>query len=258
MKQVFDLLDAIRPSGFFNPIQHIVMRYRGDRCACMDLWTLFGFGPTRTRRTRVRRYGSGAPSPLRFRDGQELSLLGRNFAIGVSEGSGSASRVRLVNERIEIALAQGLGARDRNSHVSALARRAISKRIQPELALRVGALNSSHFGFELGPVRIKDQRTRWGSYSKATNTISLNFRLLFAPPEILDYVIVHELAHIRELNHSRRFWNLVGTAIPEYRQRRKWLRENGGRLAPPKPKAREPRGGFQRTLDFGENSAAQG
>ena len=223
----------------------------------MDLWTLFGFGPTRMRRVRVRRYGTGAPALLKFRDGQELSLLGHNFAVSVSEGSGSSSRVRLSNGRVDIALAQGLSARDRNRHVSALARKAMSRCVLPDLALRVNALNSSHFGFELGPVRIKDQRTRWGSYSRRTNTISIPFRLLVAPPEILDYVIVHELAHVKELNHSRGFWNLVGTAVPEYRERRKWLRENGGRLAPPKPaaKAQEQSKGFQKTLSLEGNFA---
>jgi hypothetical protein len=208
-------------------------------------------------RVRRRRSGAGAPRPLRFRDGQELSLMGRDFVIGVSEGSGGSSRVRLSDGRIEIALAQGLGPRERNRHVNALARRAISRCVLPDLALRVGALNSSHFGFELGPVRLKDQLTRWGSYSKATNSIAINFRLLFAPPEILDYVIVHELAHMRELNHSRSFWSLVGAAVPEYKARRKWLRENGGRLVPPKPGSREQRKGFQEVLDLGRTSPAK-
>ena len=63
--------------------------------------------------------------------------------------------------------------------------------------MRVTELNNAHFGFELGNVKVKDQSTRWGSYSKRTNCIYLNFRLLSAPPEVLDYVIVHELAHVK-------------------------------------------------------------
>lgn len=192
----------------------------------------------RPRRMIRRRYaGAGVPRPLRFRDGQELSLMGKTFSINVTEGNGSTSRVRMANGRVEISLANGLGNRERGRHIDLLARRAISRCVLPDLALRVGELNASHFGFELGPVRIKDQLTRWGSYSRGTNTLSLNFRLLLAPPGILDYVIVHELAHIKELNHSREFWGLVGRTVPDYKERRKWLRRNGGKLVLPKPAA---------------------
>ena len=84
-------------------------------------------------------------------------------------------------------------------------------------------------GIPYAAVRIKDQRTLWGSCSKEGN-LNFNWRLALAPPEILDYVVVHELAHRRELNHSKRFWSLVQQWCPQHRGRRKWLRENGARL----------------------------
>ncbi len=78
-------------------------------------------------------------------------------------------------------------------------------------------------------VQIRNQRTRWGSCS-TNGTISLNWRLLMAPPEVIDYVVVHELAHLREPNHTDAFWSLVAEYIPRYETHEDWLEENSTRL----------------------------
>ncbi len=78
-------------------------------------------------------------------------------------------------------------------------------------------------------IRIKGQRTRWGSCSAKKN-LNFNWRLLMAPLEVLDYVVVHELAHLMELNHSPKFWQLVQSRCPAYRQHRVWLRRHGPTL----------------------------
>ncbi|WP_430504249.1 M48 family metallopeptidase [Haloparvum sp. PAK95] len=82
---------------------------------------------------------------------------------------------------------------------------------------------------EVGDVEIRNQQTRWGSCS-TNGTLSLNWRLLFAPPEIVDYVLVHELAHLREHNHSDAFWRIVGEYDPDWESHRNWLRENAVEL----------------------------
>lgn len=81
---------------------------------------------------------------------------------------------------------------------------------------------------DYGRVSIRDQKTRWGSCSSKGN-LNFNWRLLMMPEEIMDYVIVHELAHRREMNHSQRFWRIVETYIPDYQNRLQWLKENGSR-----------------------------
>ena len=78
-------------------------------------------------------------------------------------------------------------------------------------------------------ITIRDQKTRWGSCS-STGTLSFNYRLMFAPPRVLDYVVVHELCHLTQINHSRDIWNLVGRDMPEYKTHRSWLKEHGGEL----------------------------
>lgn len=78
-------------------------------------------------------------------------------------------------------------------------------------------------------LELRNQRTRWGSCS-TNGTISLNWRLVMAPPEIVDYLVVHELAHLTEQHHGRAFWQLVGEHVPDYKAKAEWLKENSVKL----------------------------
>jgi predicted metal-dependent hydrolase len=73
-------------------------------------------------------------------------------------------------------------------------------------------------------IRLRRQKTRWGSCSSG-GSINLNWHLVFLPPSILEYVVVHELCHLRHLDHSPQFWSLVASLLPDYQVRKKWLRE---------------------------------
>ena len=84
-------------------------------------------------------------------------------------------------------------------------------------------------GVTYGGITIRTQRTRWGSCSSKGN-LNFNCLLMLAPPEVLDYVVVHELCHRREMNHSSKFWAEVERVLPDYDARRKWLKENGQAL----------------------------
>ena len=79
-------------------------------------------------------------------------------------------------------------------------------------------------GVTYGKVTLREQKTRWGSCSSNGN-LNFNWKLALMPDEILYYVIVHELAHRIEMNHSERFWKIVEEVLPDYRERRKWLKE---------------------------------
>lgn len=78
-------------------------------------------------------------------------------------------------------------------------------------------------------IAIRDQKTRWGSCS-SKGTLSFNWRLMLAPPAVLDYVVVHELCHLTHMDHSPAFWQAVEAVCPDYRNLRKWLKEHGNEL----------------------------
>lgn len=78
-------------------------------------------------------------------------------------------------------------------------------------------------------ISIREQKTRWGSCSSLGN-LNFNWRLIFAPEEVVDYVVVHELAHRIEMNHSKTFYHIVASILPDYKRSQKWLRDNGQSL----------------------------
>ncbi len=100
------------------------------------------------------------------------------------------------------------------------ARAVISERVK---------LYAARHGFKYRKIRITSARTRWGSCSSMGN-LNFTWRLVMAPPEVIDYVVVHELAHLQVNNHSKEFWNQVGCIMPDYKKRLRWLKENGQKL----------------------------
>ena len=112
--------------------------------------------------------------------------------------------------------------------VRAAVRQTLSKRALMRIRERL-----SHYapliGVEFGRVAIRDQKSRWGSCS-AKHNLNFNWKLIMAPTEVLDYVVIHELCHLIEFNHSRRFWSLVEKQMPEYEAWKKWLKAHGSEL----------------------------
>ena len=105
---------------------------------------------------------------------------------------------------------------------------ALRKRAVEELAPQLLALAAVH-GITVTRVSIRNQRSRWGACS-SRGSITLNWRLILVPPFVRDYVMIHELMHRRELNHSKRFWKHVAAACPQHQEARAWLLSDGQRL----------------------------
>jgi predicted metal-dependent hydrolase len=91
------------------------------------------------------------------------------------------------------------------------------------LLKKVDEMNA-FYGFSYGKIAVRDQRTRWGSCSSKGN-LNFHYKLLFLPETLAEYVVVHELCHLKELNHSSHFWELVEQQVPDYKEKRKALRK---------------------------------
>jgi hypothetical protein len=90
--------------------------------------------------------------------------------------------------------------------------------------------NSLKIGVRYKAVRLRSARTRWGSCSPG-GTLSFNWKLVMFPPPVIEYVVIHELCHLKQLNHSKSFWELVEIHCPDWRLHRKWLHANEAALA---------------------------
>lgn len=113
-------------------------------------------------------------------------------------------------------------------HINILAHRWLKRRAEEYLPKRLSEL-SAKMGVKYAKVQVRDVKSRWGSCS-SKGTISLNWRLIMAPQDVIDYVLIHELSHVPYPNHGKGFWIFVEKHCPRYREYRNWLKENGIRL----------------------------
>jgi len=166
-------------------------------------------------------------APERYHHGAQVPFQGQKYLLLVT--ATEAARIKITwNEAFNAALPAPLVTKD----YSAVLREALIQWMKRTAALRAKKIVARHAGREqLMPrsIRIKEQKSRWGSCG-IHDDINLNWLLMLAPPEIFEYVVVHELCHLRHRNHSADFWRLVGQHLPDYRCQRVWLRENGASL----------------------------
>ncbi len=163
-----------------------------------------------------------------FVNGEKILYLGKEHELKIVEMNYNKTEVILQNDTITVYLPEGMQKESKKQLIRKTLvlwyKKCFSDIIDEKireysLQLKVAPLK----------VVIKEQKTRWGSCSSKGN-INLNWRLVMAPISVIDYVIVHELCHMKIMNHSKDFWNQVELIMPNYNVRRKWLRENGNKL----------------------------
>ena len=154
---------------------------------------------------------------IKLEDGSKLTIIGRDYEVKILEGKNK--RMKIEDDRILIRTPDGTKGMEKR----------IGKVFLPEVEKRLMELNELYFQAEISSVSLRNNKTLWGSCS-TNGRISLSARLLFAPPEILDYVIIHELAHTKVKSHGKRFWEIVEKILPDHRERRAWLRKNDSEI----------------------------
>lgn len=154
-----------------------------------------------------------------FEPGESFPVLDRDRELVVEP----ARRNELTDETIRLrrsAVEQSSVKRALENFYRSLAREQFTERAD-HYAPRMGV--------EYRGIEVRNQKTKWGSCS-SSGTLGLNWRLMQAPPAIVEYIVVHELAHLREMNHSEAFWEIVAEFDPEYQDHRAWLREHSAEL----------------------------
>ena len=160
-----------------------------------------------------------APSPRPISDGETLPLRGVTHVI--RHEPGRRGTVSVGEEDGRQTLRVFGGSEHLQRRIFEYLRREARRDLEPAAFGYAAAL-----GVRPRALRIRDTITRWGSCSPS-GELSFSFRLVMAPPFVLDYLAAHEVAHLREMNHSRRFWRLVEDVCPDHRSARAWLKTEG-------------------------------
>lgn len=169
-------------------------------------------------RTRARLKSVPQPREKRFVEGEKFFFLGSEYELRLARSGRTALRFdRGFDLRIS---AQKRGAVHFTRWYKQQAFKIISERVDQF---------SKRYNFKPGRVKITSARTRWGSCS-SNGSLNFSWRLIMAPLDVIDYVVLHELAHLRVKSHSKRFWKVVEEMVPDHKARRKWLREHGESL----------------------------
>ena len=168
---------------------------------------------------KLARLHANPVKPKQWSVGTEI--LFRGEMVGLEPGlHGTTGTVRFGDQTVKVP--------DLNGDLRSRVMKHLWKLAAKELPPRVFELAAAH-QLSVGRVTVRNQRSRWGSCSRR-GTISLNWKLIQAPPSVRDYIILHELMHLRQMNHSTRFWREVEGVCPEYKAAEKWLKQNSGLL----------------------------
>ena len=162
---------------------------------------------------QFQRLAAHPPAPAAWTIGTEILFRGEPVRLA-AEADGS---IRFGTERVPVAAGV--------TELRPALQRHLRQRAAQELPPRVWELAGQH-GVTVARVTVRNQKTRWGSCSRR-GTISLNWRLIQAPGFVRDYIILHELAHRRQMNHSEKFWQEVARLCPDYPQAEQWLKLHG-------------------------------
>jgi predicted metal-dependent hydrolase len=178
----------------------------------------------RARASALQRLLAEHPGSTRLVDGARILYRGRPVGLRVAASADGKARVR-EGDWIEVGLPATVAQEQHEIAVERLVTGWLKAQARADAEGHVARHGPPH-GLIPSSIRVKEQRRLWGSCT-ARGAINLNWRLILAPPAVFEYVVVHELCHLRVANHQSSFWRLVGQILPEFEAQRSWLRRNG-------------------------------
>ncbi|MGG0577514.1 SprT family zinc-dependent metalloprotease [Priestia aryabhattai] len=169
------------------------------------------------------------PLPKEFVSGEKFSYLGRNYRLKVYKENGlKKANLAFMRGRFIATVPSKMDKVEKNKQLLQLFKDWYLEHGTVKLKSRL-ELYCAKMGVTPHNVQLKEQKFRWGTCTQDGN-IYLNWRITMSSIPIIDYVLVHELAHLKYMNHSNDFWNFVRSILPDYEQRKEWLRVNGPTL----------------------------
>jgi predicted metal-dependent hydrolase len=160
-----------------------------------------------------------------YQSGDILTVGKRQYGIEIVTEERKGHSAKLDKGTIFFKLAAADSDEGRQKVMRQMMSRLVAQDFLPEIARKTHEINHLHFRKNIKSINFKYNHTNWGSCSR-TGNINFSTRLLFAPDDVIDYVIVHELSHLVEMNHSDRFWRVVENVMPDYQAKEKWLSAN--------------------------------
>lgn len=176
----------------------------------------------------LRRMLEVHPGPERLAAGGRIPFRGRPVALRIVAVNGTRVAVRR-EDGFEVRLPGRVPEPEREALIEAALRHWLKRQARSD-AERWVARHGPRHGLVPSAIRIKEQKQLWGSCS-SRGSLNLNWRLILAPETVFEYVVVHELCHLRVRNHQPEFWQLVGLVLPGFEAQRRWLRANGHLLS---------------------------
>jgi len=156
-----------------------------------------------------------------------INIHNTNFQLLINKEQRKSASAKISRDhRVHINLPTGMTQQEEAILIGKVLSRVFSSYFLKDISDRVHHYNNLHFQEHIKSVRLKNNASNWGSCS-TDNNINLSSRLLFAPQDVIDYVIIHELSHLKEMNHSPAFWSIVRGVMPDYKEKEKWLEKNG-------------------------------
>lgn len=161
----------------------------------------------------------------KYETGQKINLFDRDFNVNLKETSTQKASIKLHDSDIVFMLPKSNSEKIKQAICSELMVRFLRKFYQPIIKEKLNIYNNTYNFGMLNQVRLKNNATNWGSCSSKGN-INISVRLFFAPENVVNYVLLHELAHLKHPNHSKDFWDLVEKICPNYKEYEVWLKQN--------------------------------
>ena len=163
--------------------------------------------------------------PILYQNGSTITTAYKSYELHITQKDRKTIKGDISGQKIFLTTPLGADHQMMGKAVS----RALAKDQLNWIEEKVRYLNQKHFGEKIKNISLRNANTRWGSCNSNGN-ISISTRCLLAPEPIIDHIIIHELAHLKEMNHSDRFWRWVEKALPDYKKKEAWLKKYGYQL----------------------------